>query len=97
MHRFIHLSHEAKLDALVGELNDAERGRTLVFVRTKRGADRLVKKLSRENIRAEAMHGNKSQNQRRRALAELRVEATATRSSPPTSPPAASTSRTSPT
>ena len=38
-------SHEGKLDALVGELNDTERGRTLVFVRTKRGADRLVKKL----------------------------------------------------
>ena len=36
-----------KLDALVGELRDAERGRTLVFVRTKRGADRLVKKLGR--------------------------------------------------
>ena len=68
VHRFIHLTHEAKLDALVEELNGSERGRTLVFVRTKRGADRLVKKLSRENIRAEAMHGNKSQNQRRRAL-----------------------------
>ncbi len=63
--------HEAKLDALVGELNDSERGRTLVFVRTKRGADRLVKKLCRHKIRALAMHGNKSQNQRRRALASF--------------------------
>ena len=70
-HRFIHLTHEAKLDALVGELNDSERGRTLVFVRTKRGADRLVKKLSRHQIRALAMHGNKNQNQRRRALASF--------------------------
>jgi superfamily II DNA/RNA helicase len=70
VHRFIHLSHEAKVDALVDELN-SERGRTLVFVRTKRGADRLVKKLSRHSIRAQAMHGNKSQNQRRRALADF--------------------------
>jgi ATP-dependent RNA helicase RhlE len=70
VHRFIHLNHEAKVGALVDELN-SERGRTLVFVRTKRGADRLVKKLSRENIRAQAMHGNKSQNQRRRALADF--------------------------
>ena len=70
-HRFIHTSHDAKLDALVDELKEAERGRTLVFVRTKRGADRLVKKLSRHSIRAEAMHGNKSQNQRRRALANF--------------------------
>ena len=70
-HRFHHLSHDAKLDALVGELRDTERGRTLVFVRTKRGADRLVKKLSRHQLDAMAMHGNKSQNQRRRALASF--------------------------
>jgi ATP-dependent RNA helicase RhlE len=70
-HRFHHLTHEAKVDALVGELRDNERGRTLVFVRTKRGADRLVKKLSRHKLDAMAMHGNKSQNQRRRALASF--------------------------
>jgi superfamily II DNA/RNA helicase len=68
-HRFVHLSHEAKVPALVGELRSGERGRTLVFVRTKRGADRLVKKLDRQSVRAVAMHGNKSQGQRRRALA----------------------------
>ncbi len=38
-------------------------------MRTKRGADRLVKRLDRAGIRAVAMHGNKSQNQRERALA----------------------------
>jgi ATP-dependent RNA helicase RhlE len=70
-HRFIHLTHEDKVDALVAELRHSERGRTLVFVRTKRGADRLVKKLSRNQIRALAMHGNKNQNQRRRALADF--------------------------
>jgi len=70
-HRFIHLRHEAKVETLVAELRDTERGRTLVFVRTKRGADRLVKKLGNNKIRAVAMHGNKSQNQRRRALADF--------------------------
>ncbi|HSJ17988.1 MAG TPA: DEAD/DEAH box helicase [Solirubrobacterales bacterium] len=70
-HRFVHLRHEAKVDALVAELRDSERGRTLVFVRTKRGADRLVKKLGRHDVRALAMHGNKNQSQRRRALASF--------------------------
>ena len=45
-HRFVHLDHDAKVDALVAELRDSERGRTLVFVRTKHGADRLVKRLA---------------------------------------------------
>jgi len=70
-HRFVHLPHEAKLDALVGELRDADHGRTLVFVRTKRGADRLVKRLSRHRVDAVAMHGNKSQPQRQKALARF--------------------------
>ena len=68
-HRFLHLdSPSAKLDALVEELNDDRRGRTLVFVRTKRGADRLVKRLGRKDLRALAMHGDKSQSQREKAL-----------------------------
>jgi ATP-dependent RNA helicase RhlE len=70
-HRFVHLDHTAKLDALVAELRDRDRGRTLVFVRTKHGADRLVKRLARANVGAVAMHGNKSQNQRNRALAQF--------------------------
>ncbi|HKH22019.1 MAG TPA: DEAD/DEAH box helicase, partial [Solirubrobacterales bacterium] len=70
-HRFVHLSHETKVAALVDQLRDSERGRTLVFVRTKRGADRLVKRLDRANVRAVAMHGNKSQGQRQRALADF--------------------------
>lgn len=40
----------------------------IVFTRTKHGADKVVKDLSREGIRAEAIHGNKSQNARQRAL-----------------------------
>jgi ATP-dependent RNA helicase RhlE len=70
-HRFVHLAHADKVDALIRELNETERGRTLVFVRTKRGADRLVQRLGKSNIRAAAMHGNKSQSQRQRALANF--------------------------
>jgi ATP-dependent RNA helicase RhlE len=70
-HRFVHLAHQAKVDALVAELRDRERGRTLVFVRTKRGADRLVKRLGKQKLHAVAMHGNKSQNQREKALARF--------------------------
>jgi superfamily II DNA/RNA helicase len=70
-HRFVHLSQEAKMDALVAELRDSERGRTLVFVRTKHGADRLVKRLGKQRLQAVAMHGNKNQNQRNRALAQF--------------------------
>jgi ATP-dependent RNA helicase RhlE len=66
-HRFRAVDRESRIEALVEELGDA--GLALVFVRTKRGADRLVKRLDREGVRAVAMHGNKSQNQRERALA----------------------------
>jgi superfamily II DNA/RNA helicase len=70
-HRFVHLAHEAKLDALVSELTQADCERTLVFVRTKRGADRLVKRLDQSGVRAVAMHGNKTQSQRQKALARF--------------------------
>jgi superfamily II DNA/RNA helicase len=67
-HRFVAVRHERKLDTLVAHLGDGERGRTLVFVRTKRGADRLVKRLKARGVTALAMHGDKTQNQRERAL-----------------------------
>jgi ATP-dependent RNA helicase RhlE len=71
-HSFVHVdSQSAKLDHLTEQLNDAERGRTLVFVRTKRGADRLVKRLRSRDLDAVAMHGDKSQGQRERALARF--------------------------
>jgi superfamily II DNA/RNA helicase len=71
-HSFVHVdSQSAKLDHLVGQLRDSERGRTLVFVRTKRGADRLVKRLRSQKLEAVAMHGDKSQGQRERALARF--------------------------
>jgi ATP-dependent RNA helicase RhlE len=70
-HRFHRVAHEAKVSALVHELGDPKRGLTLVFVRTKRGADRLVKRLGKQNVEAVAMHGDKSQSQRERALARF--------------------------
>jgi len=69
VHRFVSVSHTGKLDALVRELREADR--TLVFVRTKRGADRLVKRLKAQNVHAAAMHGDKTQGQRERALASF--------------------------
>jgi ATP-dependent RNA helicase RhlE len=71
-HRFVHVdSQSAKLEQLIGELRDPERGRALVFVRTKRGADRLVKRLRSREVESVAMHGDKSQRQRERALARF--------------------------
>ncbi|MFL5261652.1 MAG: DEAD/DEAH box helicase [Anaeromyxobacteraceae bacterium] len=67
-HRFVKVLHEAKLETLVEQL-EGDRGLALVFVRTKRGADRLVKRLGARGVKALALHGNKTQNQRERALA----------------------------
>jgi ATP-dependent RNA helicase RhlE len=69
-HSFMPVTADDKLDRLVEELN-AAHGLALVFVRTKHGADKLVKKLARENVVATAMHGNLSQNQRERSLARF--------------------------
>ncbi|HZO05424.1 MAG TPA: DEAD/DEAH box helicase [Solirubrobacterales bacterium] len=71
-HRFLAVdSQSAKLDELVEQLAGDEAGRSLVFVRTKRGADRLVKRLRSQRIDSVAMHGDKSQGQRERALARF--------------------------
>jgi ATP-dependent RNA helicase RhlE len=70
-HRFVAVTAEDKLDTLV-DLLEAEPGLTLVFVRTKRGADRLADKLKRRNIPAAAMHGDMGQSQRERALERFR-------------------------
>jgi superfamily II DNA/RNA helicase len=77
-HRFVSVRHEQKLDTLVEHLDAGGRGRTLVFVRTKRGADRLVKRLKSRGVIAVAMHGNKTQNQRERALKSFHSGATDT-------------------
>jgi len=71
-HRFLPVdSQGAKLDHLVSHLSEESGGRSLVFVRTKRGADRLVKRLRGRQVDVVAMHGDKSQSQRERALARF--------------------------
>ncbi len=71
-HHFFHFNAQSdKLDRLVEQLRGEKDGRTLVFVRTKRGADRLVKRLLSRGIDAAAMHGDKNQRQRERALARF--------------------------
>jgi ATP-dependent RNA helicase RhlE len=69
-HRFVRVDRVDRLDRLVDELRN-ERDLALVFVRTKRGADRLVKRLGSAGVAAAAMHGDKSQRQRERALARF--------------------------
>ena len=69
-HRFVPVTGDGRVETLVGELA-RERDLTLVFVRTKRGADRLVKRLDAHGVAAVAMHGNKSQRQREQALARF--------------------------
>jgi superfamily II DNA/RNA helicase len=69
-HRFVQIGHEHRVDALVRELGH-ECELTLVFVRTKHGADRLVKRLAAHGVMAVAMHGDKSQRQREQALARF--------------------------
>jgi len=70
-HEFVPVTSEGKIDTLV-ELLEAEDGLSLVFVRTKRGADRLTQKLARRGVDVVAMHGDMGQNQRERALERFR-------------------------
>jgi ATP-dependent RNA helicase RhlE len=66
-HRFIGVAHTDKHSTLVRELA-ADRGLTLIFTRTKRGADKLARNLKRDGFRAGALHGDMNQGQRERAL-----------------------------
>jgi ATP-dependent RNA helicase RhlE len=70
-HEFVPVTAEGKIDTLV-ELLQAEDGLSLVFVRTKRGADRLTQKLVRRGVGVVAMHGDMGQSQRERALERFR-------------------------
>jgi ATP-dependent RNA helicase RhlE len=64
----IHVDQSKKQDLLHALLGDAAITRALVFTRTKHGADRVMRKLESAGFDAEAIHGNKSQGQRIRAL-----------------------------
>jgi len=61
-----------KPNLLIHLLQDKSIENVLVFTKTKHGADKLVKILAKANIVAEAIHGNKSQNARQRALTNFK-------------------------
>jgi ATP-dependent RNA helicase RhlE len=69
-HHFVPVTFDTKVETLVEHIRSSE-GLTLVFVRTKRGADRLVQKLGRRDVHAVAMHGDMPQRARERALARF--------------------------
>jgi ATP-dependent RNA helicase RhlE len=75
-HRFVAVTADSKVETLVEHIRSSAS--TLVFVRTKRGADRLVRKLAQHGVRAAAMHGDMSQSARERALARFERGAVAT-------------------
>ena len=69
-HRFVPVTVDNKVQVLADMLVE-ESGRILVFVKTKRGADRLVQRLKSHGIRAAAMHGDLTQAAREKALSSF--------------------------
>ncbi len=65
-----------KRSLLLHLLKDNSINTALVFTRTKHGADRVAKDLNRAGVMAEAIHGNKSQNARQRALSNFKLQQT---------------------
>jgi ATP-dependent RNA helicase RhlE len=63
-----YVAKQDKLKLLIHLLNTKEADSTLVFSRTKHGSDKIVRKLVKAGINAAAIHGNKSQNARQKAL-----------------------------
>ncbi|MHA7899637.1 MAG: DEAD/DEAH box helicase [Henriciella sp.] len=68
----IHVANNDKLQILGKLLDDPDVDRALVFTRTKHGADKVVRKLMAKKYPAQAIHGNKSQSQRLKALAAFK-------------------------
>ena len=67
-----HIPQKQKRSLLVHLLQTGGMGRVIVFTRTKRGANKLAQDLEKAGVRAAAIHGNKSQNQREKALADFK-------------------------
>ncbi|MES0809562.1 DEAD/DEAH box helicase [Roseibium sp. SCPC15] len=71
--QYVHfMDQKAKGDFLLEQLQSKPDGMSLVFCRTKHGAERLMRKLSQSGVAAGSIHGNKSQGQRDRAIRDLR-------------------------
>ncbi|OFX37330.1 MAG: DEAD/DEAH box helicase [Bacteroidetes bacterium GWA2_32_17] len=77
VNQYVYFVDKGNKNALLLYLLEDERIKTvLVFTRTKHGADKVVKVLVKNNIKAEAIHGNKNQNARQRALANFKAQTT---------------------
>jgi len=74
--RLIFVEADRKRELLAELFADAAMSRTIVFTRTKRGADRVAKSLEAAGVSAASIHGDKSQSQRERALASFKAGAT---------------------
>ncbi len=70
------VDNAAKRDVLVELMRGADVSRAIIFTRTKRGADRVAQHLDAAGVGAQAIHGNKSQNQRVRTLDNFKSGAT---------------------
>lgn len=68
----MHVQQPSKMFVTSKMLKERTGEQTIVFTRTKRGADKVAKRLIADGIDAAAIHGNKSQNQREKALAAFR-------------------------
>lgn len=66
-------SKAKKIETLIHLLNQENGESTLVFSRTKHGADKIVRKLQKANFKAAAIHGNKTQNARQKALKDFKT------------------------
>jgi ATP-dependent RNA helicase RhlE len=71
---FVH--QKQKTELLESLLKTRDITRALIFTRTKHGADRVARQLNRSGIRADAIHGNKSQAARQRTLADFKQNRT---------------------
>ena len=69
----IHVDHARKSTLLAHLLSDPKMDRAIVFTRTKHGANRVSERLEKQGIAASAIHGNKSQAAREKALAAFRA------------------------
>ncbi len=77
VNQFVYFVDKGNKNALLLDILKDEKIKTaLVFTRTKHGADKVVKVLIKNDIKAEAIHGNKAQNARQRALANFKAQTT---------------------
>ena len=77
VNQFVYFIDKGNKNSLLIELLKDEKIKTaLVFTRTKYGADKVVRVLKKKNISAEAIHGNKAQNSRQRALSNFKAQTT---------------------